>query len=134
MLKLLATLVSSCSGIPGGLFAPSLSIGAGMDGWVAQFQPHTAPGAVVLLGTVAYFSAVTQSPLTATVIVMEMCDNQQITLALMASAFLAFGVSRALCSHALYGALAVRFLRTTSAGHKNTPPAPRPESSSPANR
>ncbi|MBO1326932.1 chloride channel protein [Acetobacter suratthaniensis] len=134
VLKLLATFVSYCSGIPGGLFAPSLSIGAGMGGWVAQFLPHTAPGAVVLLGTVAYFSAVTQSPLTATVIVMEMCDNQQITLALMASAFLAFGVSRALCSHALYGALAVRFLRTTSAGHKNAPPAPRPESSSPANR
>ena len=58
--------------------------------------------------------AVTQSPLTATVIVMEMCDNQQITLALLASAFLAFGVSRTLCSHALYGALAVRFVRTTA--------------------
>ncbi|AOW47702.1 chloride channel protein [Acetobacter ascendens] len=114
VLKLLATIVSYCSGIPGGLFAPSLSVGAGMGGWVAQFLPHTAPGAVVLLGTVAYFAAVTQSPLTATVIVMEMCDNQQITLALLASAFLAFGVSRTLCSHALYGALAVRFVRTTA--------------------
>jgi H+/Cl- antiporter ClcA len=105
-----------------------------MGGWVAQFLPHTTSGAVVLLGTVAYFSAVTQSPLTATVIVMEMCDNQQITLALMASAFLAFGVSRALCSHALYGALAVRFLRTTGSGQKNAPPAPRPDSTSRTNR
>jgi H+/Cl- antiporter ClcA len=105
-----------------------------MGGWVAQFLPHTTSGAVVLLGTVAYFSAVTQSPLTATVIVMEMCDNQQITLALMASAFLAFGVSRALCSHALYGALAVRFLRTTGPGQKNAAPAPRPDSTSHTNR
>ncbi|BBC80995.1 chloride channel protein [Acetobacter orientalis] len=68
----------------------------------------------MLLGTVAYFAAVTQSPLTATVIVMEMCDNQQVTLALLASAFLAFAVSRTLCSHALYGALAVKFLRSTN--------------------
>ncbi|MFT8835575.1 MAG: chloride channel protein, partial [Acetobacter sp.] len=90
----------------------------GMGGWIAHFLPHTTPGAVVLLGTVAYFAAVTQSPLTATVIVMEMCDNQQITLALMASAFLAFGISRALCSHALYGALAVRFLRSTAPKQK----------------
>lgn len=124
VLKFLATIVSYCSGIPGGLFAPSLSVGAGMGGWVAQYLPHTSPGAVVLLGTVAYFAAVTQAPLTATVIVMEMCDNQQITLALLASAFLAFGVSRALCSHALYGALAVRFLRSAD---------PRPNSSTPPN-
>ncbi|MBR2123647.1 MAG: chloride channel protein [Acetobacter sp.] len=112
ILKLLATFISYCSGIPGGLFAPSLSIGAGMGAWLEHFLPHTPPEAVVLLGTVAYFSAVTQSPLTATIIVMEMCDNQEITLAIMASAFLAFGVSRLLCNHALYGALALIFLRS----------------------
>lgn len=66
----------------------------------------------MLLGTVAYFSAVVQAPLTATVIVMEMCDNQQVTLALLASSFMAFGVSRMICSQPLYGALAERFLRT----------------------
>lgn len=112
VLKYLATIISYCSGIPGGLFAPSLSVGAGMGGWVAQFLPQTTPGAVVLLGTVAYFSAVVQAPLTATVIVMEMCDNQQVTLALLASSFLAFGVSRMICKQPLYGALAERFLRT----------------------
>lgn len=114
ILKYIATIVSYCSGVPGGLFAPSLSVGAGLGGWIAQFLPHSTPGAVVLLGTVAYFAGVTQSPLTATVIVMEMCDNQQVTLALLASAFLAFGVSRAICSHALYGALAVKFLRSAT--------------------
>lgn len=108
--KYLATIISYCSGIPGGLFAPSLSIGASIGGWVAQFLPHTAPGAVVLLGMVAYFCGVVQSPLTATVIVMEMCDNQQVTLALLATSFLAFGVSRMVCSHSLYSRLADRFM------------------------
>ncbi|WP_408904574.1 chloride channel protein [Nguyenibacter sp. L1] len=110
ILKFIATIVSYCSGIPGGLFAPSLAIGAGIGGWVAQYLPHTTPGAVVLLGTVAYFSAVVQAPLTATVIVMEMCDNQQVTLALLATSFLAYAVSRMVCGHSLYSALAEKFL------------------------
>ncbi|GBQ14044.1 chloride channel protein [Swaminathania salitolerans] len=118
ILKFVATVVSYCSGIPGGLFAPSLSVGAGIGGWIEQYLPHTTPGAVVLLGTVAYFSAVVQAPLTATVIVMEMCDNQQVTLALMATSFLAFGVSRMICKHALYGALADSFME---AAHKTAP-------------
>ncbi|MCQ9154116.1 chloride channel protein [Acidomonas methanolica] len=108
--KFAATIVSYLSGIPGGLFAPSLSIGAGIGGWIQQFLPHSTPGAVVLLGTVAYFSAVVQAPLTATVIVMEMCDNQQVTLALMATSFLAFGISRSICPRPLYTALAERFM------------------------
>lgn len=61
---------------------------------------------------VGYFSGVVQSPLTATVIVMEMCDNQQITLALLATSFLAFGVSKMISSHSLYGKLADQFLAT----------------------
>jgi len=129
VLKFIATIVSYCSGIPGGLFAPSLAIGAGIGGWVAQFLPHTTAGAVVLLGTVAYFSAVVQAPLTATVIVMEMCDNQQVTLALLATSFLAFGVSRMICANPLYGALADRFLETVD---KAPQPVPAPVPASPA--
>lgn len=110
VLKYIATIVSYLSGIPGGLFAPSLAIGAGIGGWVAQFLPHTTPGAVVLLGTVAYFSAVVQAPLTASVIVMEMSDNQQVTLALLATSFLAYGISRMICTRSLYSALAEKFL------------------------
>lgn len=112
LMKYAASIVSYCSGIPGGLFAPSLSIGASMGGCISQFLPGTAPGAVVLLGMVGYFSGVVQSPLTATVIVMEMCDNQQITLALLATSFLAFGVSKMISSHSLYGKLADQFLAT----------------------
>nr|WP_245528433.1 chloride channel protein [Gluconobacter morbifer] len=127
LLKYLAMIVSYCSGIPGGMFAPSLAIGAGIGGWVEQFLPHTTPGAVVLLGTVAYFCGMAQSPLTATVIVMEMCDNQQVTLALLATSFLAFGVSRMICPHSLYTALADRFMEATDrARHHSKPAAQQP--------
>jgi H+/Cl- antiporter ClcA len=65
---------------------------------------------VVLLGMVAYFSGAVKAPITATVIVMEMTDNQAMTIPLMATSFLAFGMSRLVCRRALYGALARRFL------------------------
>ncbi|HET7381413.1 MAG TPA: chloride channel protein, partial [Pseudolabrys sp.] len=42
------------SGIPGGLFAPSLSVGAGLGAWLAHLMPAAPAGAVVLLGMVGY--------------------------------------------------------------------------------
>ena len=84
-------------------------MGAGLGGTIAGWFPHADTSAIVLLGMVAYFSGVVQAPITATVIVMEMVDNQRVTLGLMASAFLAYGVSRIVCPRALYAALAERF-------------------------
>jgi H+/Cl- antiporter ClcA len=111
LLKFLATAISYISGIPGGLFAPSLSVGAGLGAWLASFIPSAPPGAIVLLGMVGYFSGVVQAPITATIIVMEMTDNQRVTIPLMATAFLAFGVSRLVCRRPIYGALARRLLQ-----------------------
>ena len=108
-LKLLATVVSYLSGIPGGIFAPSLSVGAGLGEWLAHLVPRAPESAVVLLGMVAYFAGVVQAPITATVIVMEMTDNQHMTIPLLATAMLAFGASRLICPYPLYGALARRF-------------------------
>ncbi len=108
--KLAATTVSYLSGIPGGIFAPSLSVGAGLGQWLSHLVPSAPSGAVVLLGMVAYFSGVVQAPITATLIVMEMTDNQRMTIPLLATAMLAFGVSRLICRRPLYGALARRFM------------------------
>jgi H+/Cl- antiporter ClcA len=109
-LKLIANIVSYISGIPGGIFAPALAVGAGLGEWLSHIVPSATSGAVVLLGMVAYFSGVVQAPITATVIVMEMTDNQRMTIPLMAAAFLAFGVSRLVCRRPIYTALARRFL------------------------
>jgi H+/Cl- antiporter ClcA len=110
VLKFAATVVSYISGIPGGLFAPALSVGAALGAWLAQFVPSAPAGAIVLLGMVAYFSGVVQAPITSTIIVMEMTDNQALTVPLLTTSFLAFGVSRLVCRRPLYSALARRFL------------------------
>jgi H+/Cl- antiporter ClcA len=111
LLKLAATVVSYVSGIPGGIFAPSLSIGAGLGSVLAPFVPGAPIGAMILLGMTAYFSGVVQAPITSAVIVMEMTANQSLMIPLMATSFLSFAVSRLVCRRPLYGALARRFLQ-----------------------
>lgn len=110
ILKLLATLVSFVSGIPGGIFAPSLAIGAGLGANLAQLVPATSAGAVVLLAVVAYFAGVAQAPLTAFIIVMEMTANHDMVFPLMATALVAQGASRLVCKEPLYKGLAQGFL------------------------
>ena len=109
-LKLLATLISYISGIPGGVFAPSLAIGAGLGQNIAQIIPYVPLGAVVVLGMVAYFAGVVQAPVTAFVIVMEMTDNHDMIVPLMATSLLAAGCSKVVCRKPLYRALADQFI------------------------
>jgi H+/Cl- antiporter ClcA len=117
-LKFAATIVSYLSGIPGGIFAPSLAIGAGLGQWLAPLLPGAPAAAVVLLGMVGYFAGVVQAPITAAVIVMEMTANQAMTVPLMATALLAYAVSRAVCPTPLYGTLAARLLAAVEHRHE----------------
>ncbi len=105
-LKLIVTLLSSMCGIPGGLFAPSLSAGAGFGHALEPFLPMVPPATVALLGVVGYFSGVVQSPLTAFVIVMEMTGDHNMMLPLMATSLLGFAVSRMVCKYPVYHAIA----------------------------
>lgn len=110
LLKMLATLISYVSGIPGGVFAPSLSIGAGIGHNLASLAPYAPAGAVIVLGMVGYFAGVVQAPVTAFVIVIEMTDNHDMIVPLMAASLLATGCSRIVCHRPLYKALADQIL------------------------
>ena len=107
-LKMLATVASYLSGIPG-IFAPSLSAGAGLGNVLSPILPGVAPTIVVILAMVAFFSGVVGTPITAFVIVMEMTSNQTMLLPLMATSFIAFGVSRIINPQPIYHALAEAF-------------------------
>lgn len=110
ILKIIATAASYFSGIPGGIFAPSLSAGAGLGHVLSLTMPQVTATIVVMLGMVAFFSGVVQTPITAFVIVMEMTDNQTMLLPLMATAFIAYGVSRIVNPQPIYQMLAEAFL------------------------
>lgn len=108
-LKLLATALSSVSGIPGGIFAPSLSIGAGIGSDIAHLFHHADPGPIVLLGMVAYFTGVVRAPITGFVIVSEMSGDHGMLVPLMATALIADGCARLINREGLYHVLAKRF-------------------------
>ncbi|RUP09569.1 MAG: chloride channel protein [Hyphomicrobium sp.] len=103
--KLIATMLSSASGIPGGLFSPSLAVGSGLGSMLTPVVTFVDPRALMLLMTVGYFAAVVQAPLTAVVIVMEMTSDRNMVVPLMATALLAAGISRLISRQPLYHAL-----------------------------
>ncbi len=121
LMKLGATVLSYISGIPGGIFAPSLAVGAGLGANISHLLPGVPVGAVIILGMVGYFTGVVQAPITAVVIVMEMTDNQTLVIPLMATALIALGASRIICPSPLYGTLAKFYLE------KMARRVPRPE-------
>jgi len=80
-------------GIPGGLFSPSLSIGAGLAQWVHAAFSWAPMAAVIALCMTGYLAAVTQSPITSFVIVMEMTNGTGMVLPMMATALVASRIS-----------------------------------------
>ncbi len=117
--KFAASVVSYVSGVPGGIFAPSLAVGAGLGRWLADLMPFVPAPAVVLLSMGAYFSGVVQAPITGTVIVMEMTDNQAMTIPLLAASLLALAASRLVCRRPIYSTLARRFIPALAPLHDN---------------
>jgi H+/Cl- antiporter ClcA len=109
LLKLLATVVSYASGIPGDIFSPSLAVGAGLGQNVAALLPSAPVAAVAVLGMVAYFAGVVQAPVTAFVIVIEMTRDSDMALPLMATSLIAHGFSRLVCPQPIYKALSKSF-------------------------
>jgi H+/Cl- antiporter ClcA len=105
LFKFIATWLTSWSGVPAGIFAPSLAVGAAIGNDVALLACHAQVPALIALGMVGFLSAATQAPLTAFIIVMEMVDGHAMVLSLMACALVAFGIAR-LISPPLYATLA----------------------------
>lgn len=119
-LKFVATWLSAWLGVPGGIFAPSLSIGAGVGHNVSLLLGGDIAPALIAMGMAAFLAAVTQAPLTAFIIVMEMVDGHAMVLSLMAAAMLASLVSRML-ARPLYETLSLAMLQSMV-----PPPAPAP--------
>lgn len=130
LLKFIATWLAAWCGVPGGIFAPALSIGAGVGSNIAMLTAPDISAALIAIGMAAFLAAVTQAPLTAFIIVMEMVDGRAMVLSLMMAAMLASLLSR-MISRPLYATLAEHMiagvLQSTGPGAAGSPqPAPVP--------
>ena len=110
VLKFFGNIASYWAGIPGGIFSPALAVGAGLGNNLSTILPGVDPSAVALLAMAAYLSGVTQAPLTATVISLELTDNQQMILPILATCLLARAVSSLLSRKPVYRALADKLI------------------------
>ncbi|MGV2288876.1 chloride channel protein [Trinickia sp. YCB016] len=108
-LKMISMVGSYLPGIPGGIFAPSLSIGAGFGNLLHLVFDSMQLQMLIALAMVGYLAAVTQSPITSFVIVMEMINGHALVISLMATALISSRVSR-FFAPPLYETLAHRYM------------------------
>lgn len=110
--KLAATVASYWAGIPGGIFTPALTTGAGIGHHIWELAGEGVDQRVlVLVSMAAFLAAATQAPLTASVVVMEMTGSQPMLFWLLVGSLLASGVSRQFCPQPFYHLAAGRFRR-----------------------
>ena len=99
-LKLAATIVSYASGNAGGIFAPSLYIGAMAGGTIGMFVHRVAPfptgdvGAYALVGMGTLFAGIIRAPMTSVFMIFEITQDYQILVPLMVANMLSFVISR----------------------------------------
>jgi CIC family chloride channel protein len=110
-LKIVASAVCYASGNAGGIFGPSLFIGAMMGGAVGSvahllFPQSTAgPGAYALVGMGAAFAGIVRTPLTSVIMIFELTRDYTIIVPLMISNLVAFFISQKLQREPIYEAL-----------------------------
>jgi CIC family chloride channel protein len=112
VLKILATAVCYSSGNAGGIFGPSLFIGAMIGGAVGSVAHHffpgstAGPGAYALVGMGTAFAGIVRTPLTSVIMIFEMTRDYSIIVPLMISNLISFIVSYQLQREPIYEALA----------------------------
>jgi len=100
LIKAVATSITLGSGMPGGLFAPCLYLGAvagGSFGHVAVKifpQFHLAPGAYALVGMGAFLSAATHAPMTAIFLLFEITDSYEVIVPIMLTCVIGTSIAR----------------------------------------
>ena len=108
VVKLVATSITVGSGGAGGLFAPSLLIGASTGGCIGYavhlfgWFPDTSPVYFALAGMAAMVAATTHAPLTAILIVYEVTQSYEVILPLMFAAVVSTVVARFICKDSVY--------------------------------
>ena len=114
--KFLAALATTASGIPGGIFAPSLAVGAGFGELLTPLFPPEQAGLIILIGMGGYFTGVVRAPLTAVIILSEATSSTHAILPLFATALIGDWAGSIVCKDRLYHALSRDFLPASRDG------------------
>jgi CIC family chloride channel protein len=114
VLKLVAVTTSYATGNAGGIFGPSLFIGAMLGGTVGTIAHHwfpaytATPGAYALVGMGAVFAGVVRAPMTSVLMIFEMTQDYAVIVPLMIANLVSLFVASRLQHEPIYEALAVQ--------------------------
>jgi CIC family chloride channel protein len=114
ILKLFAVTTSYASGNAGGIFGPSLFIGAMLGGSVGTLAHHllpaytATPGAYALVGMGAVFAGIVRAPMTSVLMIFEMTQDYAVIVPLMIANLVSLFIASRLQEEPIYEALAVQ--------------------------
>ena len=115
-LRFMGVMLCFCCGIPGGIFAPSLSLGALLGAVVGMSMLHFGilnydPGILAIVGMSAFFAASVRAPITGIILICEMTNNFQFLLPMMIAVVAATQTAALLKGRPLYTQILERTLR-----------------------
>jgi CIC family chloride channel protein len=114
VLKLVAVTTSYASGNAGGIFGPSLFIGAMLGGTVGTIAHHLfpaytgTPGAYALVGMGAVFAGVVRTPMTSVLMIFEMTQDYAVIVPLMIANLVSLFIASRLQHEPIYEGLAIQ--------------------------
>lgn len=108
IVKFILTLISYASGVPGGIFAPMLVLGAlcgSIVGYIGVYSfpsINTTPAVFAVIGMAAAFSAIVRAPLTGIVLILEMTANHNLLFALLVASLIAYLIAETFQNKPIY--------------------------------
>ncbi len=100
--RFFGTATTYAAGGAGGIFAPTLAIGGMVGNLLASTLFSGAGTLAILIGMTAALSAMTQSPLTSFILILEMTDRHSAILPIMIAALIGQGISKLISEHSFY--------------------------------
>jgi H+/Cl- antiporter ClcA len=101
--RFMGTIITYISGGAGGVFAPSLAIGASLgDAIVSIFSIPEFKNLIIIVCMIGFMSGVTHAPFTSFILVLEMTDRHTAVFPMMLAAVIALAVSRSFDRKSLY--------------------------------
>ncbi len=112
LLRIIGPIISFSTGVSGGIFAPSLSagasIGAVISGWL--HLSDTATNLIILCGMTGFFTGITRSPFTSSILVIEMTNSHTIIFYIMLTALFANSIANLISKHSFYDHLKIQYI------------------------
>ncbi|MCB9201490.1 MAG: chloride channel protein [Flavobacteriales bacterium] len=120
--RFFGSVISFVNGAAGGIFAPSLSIGASIGSVISGILelPASDSNLVILCGMVGFLTGITRSPFTSSILVLEMTTAENSIFYLMISALIANLIASVADKYSLYEHLKEDYLEDVYTKHASS--------------